>query len=57
MPEYPHITVYIEALNRHPLGLTLKNATVNSLFLIRTFQPHLRIAARLHWNSRRQALA
>ncbi|MFN0104666.1 MAG: Fpg/Nei family DNA glycosylase [Bryobacteraceae bacterium] len=89
MPEYPDITVYIEAIERHALNHTLDRITVKNPFLIRTFQPplealhrqtliglrrvgkriafgfsnghwlvlHLMIAGRLHWNSRRQALA
>ena len=89
MPEYPDITVYIEALERHALGRTLGELKVTTPFLIRTYHPpasslhgqtlialrrigkriafgfgnghwlvlHLMVAGRLHWNSRRQALA
>jgi formamidopyrimidine-DNA glycosylase len=89
LPEYPDITVYIEALERHALGHKLTSVKVTTPFLIRTCQPpiqelerqtliglrrvgkriafgfsnghwmvmHLMIAGRLHWNSRRQALA
>lgn len=89
MPEYPDITVYIEALERHALGHTLQSVKLTTPFLVRTYQPpiqalerhsltalrrvgkriafgfsnghwmvlHLMIAGRLHWNSRRQALA
>jgi formamidopyrimidine-DNA glycosylase len=89
MPEYPDITVYIEAIERHALHHTLRRLTVKTPFLLRTYRPpivelerqtliglrrvgkriafgfsnghwlvlHLMIAGRLHWNSRRQALA
>lgn len=89
MPEYPDITVYIEAIGRYALGRTLNRLAVRTPFLIRTYQPpveslhnrqlvalrrigkriafgfsnghwlslHLMIAGRLHWNSRRKALA
>ena len=39
LPEYPDITVYIEALGRHALGHTLKSVTVKTPFLIRTYRP------------------
>ncbi|HEU0124187.1 MAG TPA: DNA-formamidopyrimidine glycosylase family protein [Bryobacteraceae bacterium] len=89
MPEYPDVTVYIEAIERHALGHILESVKLNTPFLLRTYQPpidslcrqtltgvrrmgkriafgfsnghwmalHLMIAGRLHWNSRRQALA
>ena len=89
MPEYPDITLYIEALERHALNRVLTRLTVKTPFLIRTYDPpveaivgqtlialrrigkriafgfsnghwlvlHLMIAGRLHWNSKRQALA
>lgn len=89
MPEYPDITVYIEAIERFALGHELRQVRLKSPFLVRTYQPpidvlagqrlvalrrigkrisfgfsggqwmslHLMIAGRLHWNSRRQALA
>jgi formamidopyrimidine-DNA glycosylase len=89
LPEYPDITVYIEALERHALGHVLDSVQVKTPFLVRTYHPpiqdlerhtlirlrrvgkriafgfsnghwmvlHLMIAGRLHWNSRRQALA
>ncbi len=39
MPEYPDITVYIEALKRHVLGRTLAELKVTTPFLIRTYAP------------------
>lgn len=89
MPEYPDITVYIEAIERFALGHELRQIRLKSPFLVRTYQPpidvlagkrlvalrrigkriafgfsggqwmslHLMIAGRLHWYSRRQALA
>jgi formamidopyrimidine-DNA glycosylase len=89
MPEYPDITVYIEALQRHALDRVLTRLTVTTPFLIRTYDPpaeslsrqtlvalrrigkriafgfsnghwlvlHLMVAGRLHWNSKRRALA
>ncbi|TQV69881.1 formamidopyrimidine-DNA glycosylase [Exilibacterium tricleocarpae] len=41
MPEYPDITVYLEALERRILGRSLNTATVNSPFLLRTAVPPL----------------
>ena len=39
MPEYPDITVYLEALERRILGQSLRGATLNSPFLLRTAVP------------------
>ncbi len=39
MPEYPDITVYIEALERHALGHTLVRLDLHSPFLLRTVHP------------------
>ena len=39
MPEYPDITVYIEALEQRILGETLKRITIASPFLLRTAVP------------------
>lgn len=39
MPEYPDITVYIEAIKRHALGRTLERIAVRTPFLVRTYQP------------------
>ena len=41
MPEYPDITVYIEALEKRILGRTLDRAQIGSLFLLRTATPPL----------------
>jgi formamidopyrimidine-DNA glycosylase len=89
LPEYPDITVYIEALERFAGGHVLKSLKVSTPFLVRTVSPsldglagqkltqlrrvgkriafgfsnghwmvmHLMIAGRLHWNSKRKALA
>jgi formamidopyrimidine-DNA glycosylase len=39
MPEFPDITVYIEALEKRMLGRTLKRVQIGSLFLLRTAVP------------------
>ena len=39
MPEYPDITVYIEAISRHALGHELRRVQLKSPFLVRTYQP------------------
>ena len=39
MPEYPDITVYIEAIERHALGHILTGMKVKTPFLVRTYQP------------------
>lgn len=44
MPEYPDITVYIEALEQRILGQTLKHITIASPFLLRTAAPPIRSA-------------
>lgn len=41
MPEYPDITVYLEALEARILALPLINATVTSPFLLRTVSPSI----------------
>ena len=39
MPEYPDITIYIEALEQRILDKTLQNVLLNSHFLLRTASP------------------
>ncbi|MBI2689932.1 MAG: formamidopyrimidine-DNA glycosylase [Acidobacteria bacterium] len=39
MPEYPDITVYIEAIERHALNHTLQTVKLTTPFLIRTYKP------------------
>lgn len=39
MPEYPDITVYLEALQRRVSGGTLQRVALNSPFLLRTAVP------------------
>lgn len=39
MPEYPDIKTYVEALERHCTGKTLKRLRVASPFVVRTFDP------------------
>jgi formamidopyrimidine-DNA glycosylase len=39
MPEYPDISVYIEAIARHAMNQVLQRVTLKSPFLIRTYQP------------------
>ena len=39
MPEYPDITIYLEALERRLPGQSLTQMTLNSPFLLRTVQP------------------
>ncbi len=39
MPEYPDITIYIEALEQRILGDTLQDAALKSPFLLRTVVP------------------
>lgn len=39
MPEYPDITVYIEALHRHAAGHVLQQVQLTSPFLLRTYAP------------------
>jgi formamidopyrimidine-DNA glycosylase len=41
MPEYPDITVYIEAIERHAVGKRLETTRLQSPFLVRTYQPPL----------------
>jgi formamidopyrimidine-DNA glycosylase len=41
MPEFPDITVYIEALEKRILGETLENIRIVSPFLLRTATPHI----------------
>jgi formamidopyrimidine-DNA glycosylase len=44
MPELPDITVYIEALERRIVGQLLLKVRVNSPFVVRTYEPPLRVA-------------
>jgi formamidopyrimidine-DNA glycosylase len=41
MPEFPDVTVYIEALNARVLGRTLRSISLGSPFLLRTAEPPL----------------
>ncbi len=41
MPELPDITIYLEALDRVVVGQTLRNVTVRSPFVLRTFEPEI----------------
>ncbi|MBU6953551.1 Fpg/Nei family DNA glycosylase [Hahella sp. HN01] len=41
MPEYPDITVYIDALERRILGQVLESVELHSYFLLRTAEPSL----------------
>jgi formamidopyrimidine-DNA glycosylase len=41
MPEYPDVTVYIEAIGRRVLGRPLERVRLNSPFLLRTFDPSI----------------
>ena len=41
MPEYPDVTVYVEALGRHVAGRVLERIRVASPFLVRSFDPKL----------------
>lgn len=41
MPEYPDITVYIEAIRRCALSTTLRNVQLNNPFLLRTVSPSI----------------
>jgi formamidopyrimidine-DNA glycosylase len=43
MPEYPDITVYIEALNERILNQTLKRISIGSPFLLRTAAPPIKV--------------
>jgi formamidopyrimidine-DNA glycosylase len=43
MPELPDITVYIEALERRILGQGVEGVRVNSPFVLRTFDPPLKV--------------
>ena len=45
MPELPDITVYVEALEQRVGGQRLEAISVNSPFLLRTFEPPLQSAA------------
>lgn len=39
MPELPDITLYVEALERHALGLTLEKVRIIKPFVLRSFDP------------------
>ncbi len=41
MPEYPDITIYIEALDRRVRGEVIERVIVKSPFLVRTFDPSI----------------
>ena len=43
MPEYPDITVYIEAIERHALGQELREIRVTTPFLVRTYAPPIAV--------------
>ena len=45
MPEYPDITVYLEALEQRILGQTLEQVRFNSPFLLRSLEPPVVAAA------------
>ena len=45
MPEYPDITVYLEALEERILGQTLEQVRFNSPFLLRSLEPPVAAAA------------
>ena len=45
MPEYPDITVYIEAIERRVKGTVLESVRVASPFVVRTFDPPIKEAA------------
>lgn len=41
MPEFPDITIYLEALDRHIVGHQLETISVRSPFVLRTFDPEI----------------
>ena len=43
MPELPDITIYIEALERRILGVSLRTIRIQSPFLLRTVEPELKV--------------
>jgi formamidopyrimidine-DNA glycosylase len=41
MPELPDVTIYVEALERHTLGVRLDGVRIRAPFLLRTYDPPL----------------